>query len=150
MTPSKLVRRAACVTLAAAATALPITISAQVPTPSELSRVSPAGNYLAAREAGAERDSGAAAAYYRAALKSDPKNPELLERAFLSVLSDGEIDDAVKLADRIVQVDHGHRIARLVLGVRAIKQKQYPAARQHLDHRRIDYERHPIAAVFAR
>jgi len=131
VTPSKLVRRAACVTLAAAATALPITISAQVPTPSELSRVSPAGNYLAAREAGAERDSGAAAAYYRAALKSDPKNPELLERAFLSALSDGEIEDAVKLADRIVQVDHGHRIARLVLGVRAIKQKQYPAARQH-------------------
>ncbi len=118
--------------LAAAATALPVTISAQVPTPSELSRVSPAGNYLAAREAGSERDSGAAAAYYRAALKSDPKNPELLERAFLSVLSDGEIEDAVKLADRIVQVDHGHRIARLVLGVRAIKQKQYPAARQHL------------------
>ncbi len=132
MTLSKLVRRAACVTLAAAATALPITISAQVPTPSELSRISPAGNYLAAREAGSERDSGAAAAYYRAALKSDPKNPELLERAFLSVLSDGEIEDAVKLADRIVQVDHGHRIARLVLGVRAIKQKQYPAARQHL------------------
>src|SRR5207244_12112777 len=40
--------------------------------------------------------------------------------------------EAVKLADRIVQVDHGHRIARLVLGVRAIKQKQYPVARQHL------------------
>jgi len=118
--------------LAAAATALPITISAQVPTSSELSRISPAGNYLAAREAGAERDSAAAAAYYRAALRSDPKNPELLEHAFLSVLSDGEIEDAVKLADRIVQVDHGHRIARLVLGVRAIKQKQYPAARQHL------------------
>src|ERR1051326_4617680 len=101
----KLVRRAAGVTLAAAATALPITISAQVPTPAELSRVSPSGNYLAAREAGAERDSAAAAAYYRAALKADPKNPELLERAFLSVLSDGEIEEAVKLADRIVQVD---------------------------------------------
>jgi tetratricopeptide (TPR) repeat protein len=117
--------------LAAAATVLPITISAQVPTPSDLSRASPAGNYLAAREAGAERDSAAAAAYYRAALKADPKNPELLERAFLSVLSDGEIDEAVKLADRIVQIDHGHRIARLVLGVRAIKQKQYQTARQH-------------------
>ena len=131
MTLSKLVRRAAGVMLAAAATALPVTISAQVPTPSDLSRSSPAGNYLAAREAGAERDSAAAAAYYRAALKADPKNPELLERAFLSVLSDGEIDEAVKLADRIVQIDHGHRIARLVLGVRAIKQKQYQPARQH-------------------
>src|SRR5256714_12619817 len=118
--------------LAAGATVLPITISAQVPTSSELSRISPAGNYLAAREASAERDSAAAAAYYRAALKADPKNPELLERSCLSVLSDGEIEEAVKLADRIVQVDHGHRIARLVLGVRALKQKQYPTARQHL------------------
>ena len=118
--------------LAAAATALPITISAQVPSPSELSRSSPAGNYLAAREAGSQRDSGAAAAYYRGALKADPKNPELLERAFLSVLSDGDIEEAVKLADRVVQIDHGHRIARLVLGVRAIKQKQYQVARQHL------------------
>jgi tetratricopeptide (TPR) repeat protein len=132
VTLSQLIRRAAGVMLAAAATALPITISAQAPTPAELSRVSPAGNYLAAREAGAERDSAAAAAYYRAALKADPKNPELLERAFLAVLADGEIEEAVRLAERIVQVDHGHRIARLVLGVRAIKQKQYPAARQHL------------------
>ena len=75
VTLSKVIRRAACVTLAAAATALPITISAQVPTPSELSRISPAGNYLAAREAGTQRDSAAAAAYYRAALKSDPRTP---------------------------------------------------------------------------
>jgi tetratricopeptide (TPR) repeat protein len=132
VTLSILVRRAACVTLAAAAVALPITLSAQVPTQSELSRVSPAGNYLAAREASVQRDSAAAAAYYRAALKADPKNPELLEHAFLSVLTDGEMDEAVKLAERIVQVDHGHRIARLVLGVRSIKQKQYAAARQHL------------------
>jgi len=110
----------------------PATLSAQALTQQELARVSPAGNYLAARHAGTERDAMAASAYYRAALRADSKNPVLLERAFLSVLVDGEIDEAVKLAERIVQFDKTHRVARLVLGVRALKLKQYQAARQHI------------------
>jgi tetratricopeptide (TPR) repeat protein len=73
-----------------------------------------------------------ASAYYRAALRADSKNPVLLERAFLSVLVDGEIDEAVKLAERMVQFDKTHRVARLVLGVKALKQKQYQAARQQI------------------
>src|SRR5262245_65993323 len=105
------------------------------PTSQELSRVSLSGNYLAARHAGLQRDIGAAAAFYRAALKADPKNGELLERAFLSIVSDGDVDEAVKLAERLVQVDRTHRIARLVLGVRAIKQKQYQTAKTHLRSR---------------
>ncbi len=128
-------RRAAAVALAAIV-ALPATLCAQAntqtPTQQELARVSPAGNYLAARHAGTERDALAASAYYRAALRADPKNPVLLERAFLAVLVDGEVDEAVKLAERIVQSDKTHRVARLVLGVRALKQKQYQAARQHI------------------
>ena len=74
----------------------------------------------------------AAASYYRAALRADPRNNELLTRAFLAVLANGEIDEAVRLADRILQNDKTDRIARLVLGVRAIKQKQYSVARQQL------------------
>ena len=58
----------------------------------ELARISPTGNYLAARHAGAQRDASAAAAYFRAALRSDPRNGELLERAFLATLAEGEID----------------------------------------------------------
>ncbi len=37
-----------------------------------------------------------------------------------------------QFAERVLQVDKTDRIARLVLGVRAIKQKQYPAARREL------------------
>jgi tetratricopeptide (TPR) repeat protein len=131
-------RRAAL--LAAAAVMLPTTLAAQGPTamvmPSptsqELSRVSLSGIYLAARHAGLQRDIGSAAAFYRAALKADPKNGELLERAFLSIVSDGDVDEGVKLAERLVQVDRTHRIARLVLGVRALKQKQYQTAKTQL------------------
>jgi tetratricopeptide (TPR) repeat protein len=110
----------------------PAQASPQVPTPQQLARISPAGSYLAARHAGIQRDVAAASAYYRAALRTDPRNSELLERAFLSVLIDGDVEEAAKLAERIVQLDRSHRIARLVLGVRSIKQKQYQSARTHL------------------
>ena len=59
-------------------------------------------------------------------MRADPKNPVLLERTFLSVMIDGEVDEAVKLAERVIQFDKTHRVARLVLGVRALKAKQYP------------------------
>ena len=101
------------------------------PTEQELLHDNPAGNYLAARHAGSERDSAAAAAYYLNVLKADPRNPELLGRAFLSVLTGGDVDQAAKLADRLLQLDRTDRIARLVVGVRALKQKDYSTARQN-------------------
>jgi tetratricopeptide (TPR) repeat protein len=92
-----------------------------------------AGNYLAARHASVERDAGAAASFYRSALREDPKNTELLDRAFISTLADGDIEEAVKLAERILQNDKANRVARLVVGVRALKQKQYAAAQQNIN-----------------
>jgi tetratricopeptide (TPR) repeat protein len=102
---------------------------AQAPS-SSLAHVSASGSFLAAQHATRERDAGAAATFYRSALRSDPRNNELLDRTFLSVLLNGDVEEAVRLADRVLQVDKEDRIARLVLGVRAIKQKQYQVARQ--------------------
>lgn len=96
----------------------------------EVLRDNAAGNYLAARHAGIERDAAAAASYYLNVLKTDPKNPDVLSRAFLSVLTDGDIDTAGKLAEKLLVIDKNDRIARLVLGVRALKQHQYVLARQ--------------------
>jgi tetratricopeptide (TPR) repeat protein len=118
--------------LAVSAFIVPAQGGAQAPTPQELARISPSGSYLAARHAGAQRDAAAAAAYYRAALRNDPRNPELLSRAFLSFVFDGDVEEGVRLADRLLQVDRNDRTARLVIGVRAIKQKQYQLARQNL------------------
>lgn len=142
MTLSILFRGAAGLLLAAAVT-FPTAIAAQVAgnqqvagtqmlTPQELARISPSGSYLAARHAGIQRDAAAASAFYRAALRADPRNSELVERAFLSFLVDGDVEEAVRLAERLVQLDRAHRIGRLVLGVRSIKAKQYQTARQHL------------------
>lgn len=89
------------------------------------------GSYLAARHASVQRDAAAAAAYFRTALRVDPKNNELLERTFVSVLAEGNIEEAARLADRVLQVNRNDRVARLVVGVRALKQRQYAPARQN-------------------
>jgi tetratricopeptide (TPR) repeat protein len=102
----------------------------QAPALEELSPTNAAGSYLAARHAGAERDATAAATYYLDVLKLDPRNPDLLSRTFLSVLTDGDIDQASKLGERLLDVDHTDRISRLVIGVRELKLKHYGLARQ--------------------
>jgi len=103
----------------------------ETPTTQDLVHATASGSYLAARHAGIERDSTTAAAYYLNVLKADPRNADLLSRAFLSVLTDGDIDEAGRLADRLIQLDRSDRIARLVIGVRALRQKQYALARQN-------------------
>ena len=118
--------------LVVGALALSVAARAELPNPSVLARTSPSGNYLAARLAGGQRDMAAAATYYRAALRADPKNGELIERTFLVVLASGVVDDAVPLAERVVGIDKSHRIARLVLAARAIKRGQATAARAQL------------------
>jgi tetratricopeptide (TPR) repeat protein len=128
----RLSRTAAVAALAAVIVAAPVALSAQAPSQQELSKMSTAGAYLAARHAGQQRDARTAAIYYRATLKHDPKNSELLDRTFLSLLVAGEIGDAVQYADRILQADKNDRIARLVTGVRALKAKQYSAARRDI------------------
>src|SRR5215475_6108536 len=122
-------------TVIAAATlwSIPGAIAAQAPNPHDASRFSPAGSYLAARQANLDRDADAAAIYYRAALKADQRNPELLEQTFYSVLAFGEIDEAVRLAERLVQLDKNNRNVHLVLGVRSLKQKQWKDARAHFN-----------------
>src|ERR1700737_82740 len=87
----------------------------------------------AARYARRGRDSNSAATFYRSALRSDPKNNELLDRAFISSLADGDIDEAVKLADRILTIDKSNRVARLVVGVRDLKLKKYAAAQLNIN-----------------
>src|SRR6202795_3985649 len=107
--------------------------SAQFPTSHDLKALTTSGSYLAARHASVERDAASAAAFYRSALRSDPKNNELLDRAFISSLADGDIDEGVKLAERILTIDKSNRVARLVIGVRDLKLKKYATAQFNIN-----------------
>src|ERR1700753_2034778 len=59
------------------------------------------GNYLSALIASADRDTLAAEVYYREALRDDPRNPDLLERAFTAALSHGDEMTALSLRGRL-------------------------------------------------
>ena len=107
--------------------------SAQFPTRSDLKSLTTSGSYLAARHASVERDANSASAFYLSALRTDPKNNELLDRAFISSVADGNIDEAVKLAERILTIDKSNRVARLVVGVQNLKLKKYAAAQLNIN-----------------
>lgn len=111
----------------------PENTAAQFPTRNDLKSLTGAGSYLAARHASVERDAASAAAFYRSALRTDPKNNELLDRAFISSVADGDIEEAVKLAERVLTIDKTNRVARLVVGVHDLKVKKYAAAQTNIN-----------------
>jgi len=99
--------------------------------PVEIGR-SQSGNYLAALVAGADRDTAAAAVYSREALRGDPRNADLTERAFAAALAAGDVADGFPLAERLIARDPANSLARLALGARALGDGQYVAARAQL------------------
>jgi tetratricopeptide (TPR) repeat protein len=93
---------------------------------------SQSGNYLAALVAGDDRDTVAAATYFREALRADPRNSDLIERAFAAALSNGNMPDSFQLADRLLSRDPNNSLARLTSAVRALGDGQYAIARLQL------------------
>lgn len=90
------------------------------------------GNYLAARVARLERNTGAAARYYDIALREDPDNPRLIRRTMLMMLAEGEMQRAFDLAEQRLVTQQSDSTARLALAVRAMSQDAWPEARDHL------------------
>ncbi|MEN3930390.1 tetratricopeptide repeat protein [Microvirga sp. W0021] len=87
------------------------------------------GNYLAAYVAGLSRDTAAAATYYREALRDDPNNKMLGERAFIAFLTNDNMAEAFQLAEQILKRDKNNGLARLAIGVRDFRAKEYKASR---------------------
>jgi len=91
------------------------------------------GGFLAGRMAAALRDDSSAATFFGAALKGSPTNPDLLNRTFIALISSGQMDEALRFANKMLDIDKDNAIAHLALGVKALKSGQYAAARVHLD-----------------
>src|ERR1700677_1937216 len=90
------------------------------------------GNFFSALIASAYRGTPAAEVYYGEALQADPRNPDLLERAFSAALSNGDEVSASSLAERLLGRDANNNLARLAIAVRDIEQGQFASARIHL------------------
>ena len=99
------------------------------PSPKLATAETSAGNFLAALSADASRDSRAAAHFFREALRDDPRNLELQERAFVASVQDGSFADAFRLAERVLQRDPQNALAHLTLGIRALRNRQFQTAR---------------------
>ena len=109
-----------------------VTAHAEVPRVFELASTSPPGISPPAPSPEPPRDMAPPPPYSRPAPRAAPANPELIERTFIVTVAAGNIDDAAPLAERLVLLDKNHRIARLILAARAIKQNQFAQARTHL------------------
>ena len=96
-----------------------------------ISQASLSGSYLAGRFAGKQRDNAIAALYFQRALEVDPGNPVLIERAFVLDLGAGNMARAETLAEQVAKFNPQHRMARIVLGLKAFREKNYKAAREH-------------------
>jgi tetratricopeptide (TPR) repeat protein len=94
--------------------------------------VSQPGNYLAGLIASADHDAAAAAAYYSEALRNDPRNPDLIGRAFSAILANGDVQGASGLAERLLMHDPNNRLARLTLAASLMGRGEYAAARAQL------------------
>jgi tetratricopeptide (TPR) repeat protein len=90
------------------------------------------GNYLAAIVAGSERDTLAAATFFNEALRIDPKNRDLIDRAFVASLANGALEQAAPLARQVLAHDRGNGLARLTLAVDHIENSRWQAARAEL------------------
>lgn len=77
------------------------------------------GNYLAGRFAFRQRDVTSAADFYREVLKIDAENRPLVHRALLLTTQDGQIDQAMPLARRLVALDPKSKLGHLILIVGA-------------------------------
>lgn len=125
-------------------------IAAPTGGPRRLEALGASGNYIAGVVANTSRDLGAAAEYFAQALRSDPRNAELLDQAFVANLVDGRLADAFRLAERLVVRDKGNSLAHVSLGVRALKTKEFVKARAAFDRAGGDERRTDITTSLLR
>ena len=103
------------------------------------------GSYLAAMSALNGQDFDSAVALFEEALSQDPDNANLIERTFTLLLANGEIDRAIPLASRLVEMNPDSRIGRLTLGVKALKSRNYADAGKQLGQS----DRGPLANILS-
>jgi len=83
------------------------------------------GAFLAAETARAENDFDAAVQYYTEALRYDPDNPGLQQELLLALVTNGEFDKALPIAEELKEEPQIERVSRLVLGIDAIRARRY-------------------------
>ena len=90
------------------------------------------GAYLAAQQAQNDGDTTTAARQFRRALQLGPANPDILERAYVLDISNGNVRSAARLAEVAVAYDPSNAFARLTVAIDHLANERYSDARQFL------------------
>ncbi|MBY0432409.1 MAG: hypothetical protein K2Q10_14530, partial [Rhodospirillales bacterium] len=90
------------------------------------------GAYLAGRHAHGHHDPVTAIDFYSLALKVDPENVELLQRAFAVMTAEGRMGEAKDLGRRLLSFDSDNSIAAMLLAVEDARTGDYAAAEKRL------------------
>jgi len=88
------------------------------------------GNFLSAIVANEERDTFAASTFFREALRADPRNRDLAERALVAALANGNMQDAFGLAEKVLAQERKNPVANLTSAVEAMLAHKYAKARE--------------------
>ncbi|HTO78959.1 MAG TPA: hypothetical protein VMJ31_04195, partial [Methylocystis sp.] len=88
------------------------------------------GNVLSAIVANEERDTLAASTFFREALRVDPRNKDLAERAMIAALANGNFPEAFDLAGKVLAQDRKNPVANLTGAVEAMTQHKWAKARE--------------------
>ncbi len=99
---------------------------------------SPSGSFLAGQEALAELRTHEAASFLLDATQEEWDNPAVIERAFAALTADGRVDDAERLARRLLELSPNHDLAKLVVGSVALKERRYTTAIKLMDNMGLD------------
>ena len=91
------------------------------------------GSYLIGRHAHTRGDYAVASQHLWRALERDPGNPALLRRTVSLLVADGRIEDAVALAERLVDIDDSARLASFVLGLQDARDGDYERGLQRIE-----------------
>jgi len=94
---------------------------------------SQSGQYLAGRHAQAERDMKNASRFLSRALEMSPDAENLLRRAFVVMVAEGRIDEAAKLAPRVLAKNPAAPIAGLAIVTADIAADHYEQAAKNID-----------------
>jgi tetratricopeptide (TPR) repeat protein len=88
---------------------------------------SPYGNFLAARHAREMNDNTAAANYYLRALREDPNSALLTQGAFIALIADGRVGEAVTLSPALRQLNPSEYLPRMTQASALMLARDYDA-----------------------
>jgi tetratricopeptide (TPR) repeat protein len=83
------------------------------------------GAFLAAETARTENDFDAAVTYYGEAMRFDPENADIQQELLIALITSGKFDDALPVAEKLKSNPQIERVARVALGIQAIRERQY-------------------------